>query len=89
MDGSERSFLYRRSSDSDAHRYCVGFSPIRANARRQAWISGSSASDPPASRASALAHSRATRSVTSASAVIPAASTTPAASSGKSVQIFA
>jgi len=31
-------------------RYCVGLSPIRENARRHAWISGSSPSDVAASR---------------------------------------
>lgn len=53
--GSVPSLRNRRSSDSAAHRYWVGLSPIRANARRHAWISGSSLSGPSASRASAMA----------------------------------
>jgi hypothetical protein len=54
MWGSVLSWRYRRNSASDAHRYWVGFNPICANARRQAWISGSSDSLDRRSRTSAI-----------------------------------
>ena len=49
------SLRKRRSSDSEAQRYWVGLRPIWAKARRQAWISGSSLSVAPSSRAAAVA----------------------------------
>jgi hypothetical protein len=45
----------RRSSGSAAQRYWAGRSPMFVKARRRAWISGSSPSVVPASRALATA----------------------------------
>ena len=78
--GRAPSFLKRRSSASDAHRYWVGLSPIVVKARRQAWISGSSLSVAPASRDLAMAVNLATLSSAAASPERPVANTTPATS---------
>jgi hypothetical protein len=80
--GTARSLRNRRRSDSDAQRYCAGFRPIRANARRQAWISGSSLSGPAASLASATAWSAARRGPTSTCGLMRAAWSTTGTSSG-------
>nr|BFE83149.1 hypothetical protein GCM10020093_057500 [Planobispora longispora] len=85
--GKGPSFLNRRSRDSEAHRYCVGLSPILEKARRHAWISGNSASVPVASRAWATAVNFAIRESAAPSGVIPAAATVPATSSGYSDRI--
>ena len=80
----------RRSSDSEAQRYWVGFSPICAKARRQAWISGSSLSAATAaSRDLAMAANRSAAGPTGASAVMPSAYRTAGTSAGKSRQIGA
>ena len=52
--GDDLSFLKRRNRDSEAHRYCVGLSPILEKTRRQACTSGSSPSELVASRPSAI-----------------------------------
>src|SRR5438128_1041264 len=85
--GRDFSFLKRRSSDSEAHRYCVGLSPMLEKTRRQACISGSCPSEVVASRASAIALNLAIWGPTEASFVIPSANSKPATSSGKSLQI--
>ena len=59
--------------------------PCRANARRQAWISGSSDSPELASRRSATAPYAATCRATSRSRLIPSTCSTPGTSAGKSV----
>ena len=77
-----------RSSDSDAQRYWVGLSPIAANARRQAWISGSSLSaGTAASRDLATAANRSTAGPVTASPVTPLTYRTPGTSCGKSCQM--
>ena len=72
------SLRNRRSSDSEAQRYWVGLSPICVNARRHAWISGSSLSAATAaSRDLATAANRSTAGPVGASAVMPSAYRTP------------
>src|SRR5258708_25079729 len=84
--GRVPSLRKRRSNDSEAHRYCVGLSPIAAKARRQAWISGSSLSVAVASRAAAAEMNAAARTSVATPGVIPSATRTPGTSAGKSRQ---
>lgn len=77
----------RRSSDSAAHRYWVGRSPIWVKARRHAWISPNSPSGPWASRDRAAAVNRAAGVPASAAGEMPSASITPGTRPGKSRQI--
>ncbi|KSV81059.1 hypothetical protein N183_16595 [Sinorhizobium sp. Sb3] len=81
------SFRKRRSSASEAERYCVGFSPILAKVRRHAWISGRSLSDPAPRRSSAIAWKRRTWSSTETSLRTLSMKSAPTLSSGKSRQI--
>src|SRR5258707_15637755 len=84
--GRVPSLRKRRSNDSEAHRYCVGLSPIAAKARRHAWISGSSLSVAVASRAAAAEVNAAARTSVATPGVIPSATRTPGTSAGKSRQ---
>jgi hypothetical protein len=77
----------RRSSDSAAQRYWVGFSPILEKARRHACISGSSPSGRSASRDLAVAMNVPVREPTGTSWVIPSTYKALGTSWGKSRQI--
>lgn len=68
-------------------RYWVGFNLMVENARLQAWISGSSASEPSVSRAFATSWYEAIRDSTDTSVSMPSATKTPATRSGNAVQI--
>jgi len=85
--GSAFSLRKRRSSASEAQRYWVGFSPMREKTRRQALTSGSSDSDPVASRDRAVAWNASTVPSTEASLAMPSVHSTPGTSSGKLFQI--
>ena len=88
IGGSAPSFLKRRSSDSEAQRYCVGFSPMREKTLRQALISASSLSVPAASsRDCAMALRRATGAAGETSVWMPSANSVLAPSSGKRLQM--